>query len=266
PGPPAAPGPGERRAWRVVGVLALVCAVLAGAAVAGALLIQQESVRERTYFEAVGQLDVDSGPAQVTVRVGGTDRVVVSEKTGWAVRRPVVATRIDAGTMSISVDCPEARFLHGCPVALEIQVPPSTAVHARNGSGRTEFVGLAGSVSAETGSGQIELTGVSGPIRAKSGSGQIIGTGLSASKAQLSSSSGAITLQYARPPDEATIRLASGNLVLHLPDDRNRYRIDLSSDGGGQTIDRSLQDADSSRLIDVTSASGSVTIDRDGEP
>ena len=170
-GPPVVPGPGERRAWRVVGALALVCAVLAGAAATGVLLIQQEAVRERTYFEAIGQLDIDSGPAQVTVRSGGTDRVVVSERIGWALRKPRVAARVDAGTMTLSVGCPEARLLHGCPVALDIQVPPSTTVHARSGSGRTELVGLSGSVSAETGSGQIELVGVSGPIRAKSGSG-----------------------------------------------------------------------------------------------
>ncbi|WP_033215891.1 DUF4097 family beta strand repeat-containing protein [Kitasatospora phosalacinea] len=263
-GPPAAPGPGERRVWRIVGALALACAVLAGAAVTGALLIQQEAVRERTYFEPVGQLDVDSGPARVTVRSGGTDRVVVSERIGWALWKPTVTERIDAGTMTVSVHCPEARVLHDCSAALEIQVPPSTTVHARNGSGRTEIAGVSGSVSAETGSGQIELTGVSGPIWAKSGSGQVIGTGLSSPRAQLSASSGAVTLQYDRPPDEVTTRLASGSLVLQLPDDRSRYRIDLSSDGGSQTIDQSLQDTGSPRLLDITSASGTVTIGRVG--
>ncbi|MFJ4678379.1 MULTISPECIES: DUF4097 family beta strand repeat-containing protein [unclassified Kitasatospora] len=265
-GPPAVPGPGERRAWRIVGVLALACALLTGAAVTGAALVQRETTRERTYFEAIGQLDIASGPAQVTVRSGGTDRVVVAEQLGWALRRPTVATRIDAGRMTVSVDCPEARLLRGCPVALDIQVPPSTEVHARNGSGRTEIVDVTGAVSAETGSGQVQLTRVSGPIWAKSGSGQIIGTGLGASRTQLSASSGRVTLQYDRPPESVTTRLASGNLVLDLPDDRSRYRIDLSSDGGGQTVDPSLQDADSSRLLDITSASGTVTIGRTGKP
>ncbi|QKW19493.1 DUF4097 family beta strand repeat protein [Kitasatospora sp. NA04385] len=265
-GPTAAPGPGERRVWRIVGVLALACVVLAGAAATGALLVRQEAVRERTYFETVGQLDIDSGPAQVTVRSGGTDRVVVSERIGWALRKPTVTARIGEGTMTVSVDCPEARILHGCPVALEIQVPPSTSVHARNGSGRTEIAGVSGNVSAETGSGQIELIKVSGSIWARSGSGQIIGTELSSSRAQLSASSGSVTLQYDRPPDEVTTRLASGNLVLQLPDDHSRYRIDLSSDGGSQTIDQSLQDSGAPRLLDITSSSGTVTIGRTGRP
>ncbi|GLW53113.1 DUF4097 family beta strand repeat-containing protein [Kitasatospora phosalacinea] len=263
-GPPAAAGPGERRAWRIVGVLVLACVLLLGAGATGAFLVQQETTQERTYFEPVGQLDIDAGPAQVTVRSGATDRVVVSERIGWALRKPTVAERIDAGTMSLSVGCPEARVLQGCPVSLEIQVPPTTTVHARNGSGRTEVVGLSGSVSAETGSGQIQLTGVSGPVWARSGSGQITGTGLSASRAQLSSSSGDVTLQYDRPPDEVTTRLASGNLVLQLPDDHSRYRIDLSLDGGHRAVDQSLQDVDSPRLLDVTSASGTVTIGRAG--
>nr|WP_255519069.1 DUF4097 family beta strand repeat-containing protein [Kitasatospora sp. SID7827] len=168
--------------------------------------------------------------------------------------------------MTVSVDCPEARLLRGCAVTLEIQVPPSTTVHARNGSGRTEIMDVSGSVSAETGSGQVELTRVSGPIWAKSGSGQIIGTGLGAARAQLSASSGQVTLQYDRPPDEVAVRLASGNLVLRLPDDRSRYRIELNSEGGGQEVDQSLQDMDSPRLLDVTSASGTVTIGRNGKP
>ncbi|WP_146616447.1 DUF4097 family beta strand repeat-containing protein [Kitasatospora sp. SolWspMP-SS2h] len=264
-GPPAVPGPGERRAWQIVGVLALACALLTGAAVTGAALVQRETTRERTYFETIGQLDIVSGPAQVTIRSGGTDRVV-AEQLGWALRRPTVDTRIDAGRMTVSVDCPEARLLHGCPVVLDIQVPPSTEVHARNGSGRTKIVDVTGAVSAETGSGQVQLTRVSGPIWAKSGSGQIVGTGLGASSTQLSASSGQVTLQYDRPPESVTTRLASGNLVLDLPDDRSRYRIDLSGDGGGQTVDPSLQDADSSRLLDITSASGAVTIGRTGKP
>ncbi|MFF4338309.1 DUF4097 family beta strand repeat-containing protein [Kitasatospora sp. NPDC001540] len=265
-GPPAAPGPGERRAWRIIGALALACAVLVGAAVTGALLVRQETAQERTYFEPVGQLDIDTGAARVVVRSGGTDRVVVSERIGWALWKPAVAERIDAGTMSLSVHCPEARIPQGCSVSLEIQVPPTTTVHARSGSGQTEIVGLSGSVSAETGSGQIQLSEVSGPIWARSGSGQIIGTGLSASRAQLSSSSGDVTLQYDRPPDEVSTRLASGNLVLQLPDDRNRYRIDLSLGGGSQAVDQSLQDVDSPRLLDVTAASGTVTIGRTGAP
>ncbi|MFD7735993.1 hypothetical protein ACFV6F_37095 [Kitasatospora phosalacinea] len=263
-GPPATAGPGERRAWRIVGVLVLACTLLLGAAATGAFLVRQETAQERTYFVPVRQLDIDAGPAQVVVRSGGTDRVVVSERIGWALRKPTVAERIDAGTMSLSVGCPEARILQGCPVSLEIQVPPATTVHARNGSGRTEIVGLSGSVSAETGSGQIELTGVSGPIWARSGSGQIIGTGLGASRAQLSSSSGDVTLQYDRPPDEVTARLASGSLVLQLPDDHNRYRTDLGLGGGHRTVDQSLQDVESPRLLDVTSASGTVTIARAG--
>ncbi|MEU5386177.1 DUF4097 family beta strand repeat-containing protein [Kitasatospora cineracea] len=266
PGPPAEPSPGERRAWRLIGVLALACVLLAGVAVTGAALIQRDTARERTYFEAIGQLDIDSGPAHVTVRAGGTDRVVLVEQLGWALRRPTVNVRIAAGRMSISVDCPEARFTGGCPVSLAVQVPPSTMVHARNGSGQTEIEGVAGSVSAETGSGQVQLTRISGPIWAKSGSGQIIGTGLSAPEAQLSAASGQVTLQYDRPPDLVATRLASGNLLLQLPDDRSRYRIDLSSDGGSQTIDRSLQDLDSPRLLDVVSASGTVTINRAGKP
>lgn len=261
-GPAAEPGRGERRAWRIVGVLVLACALLAGAATTGAALVQRESTQEKTYFGAIDRLDIDSGPAQVTVRPGGTDRVVVTERIGWSVRRPTVAERTDAGTLSIAVGCPGGRTLLGCTVALEIQVPAATEVHSRNSSGRTEILDLAGAVSAETDSGQVELTRVSGPIRANAGSGQILGTGLGSADADLSSSSGPITVQYDRAPNSVTARLASGDLVLQVPDDRNRYRLQVITDNGREQIAPSVQSSSSPRLLDLTAASGNITVNR----
>ncbi|WP_157032024.1 DUF4097 family beta strand repeat-containing protein [Kitasatospora cheerisanensis] len=265
PGAPGRPAPsGERRAWKAIGLVALACVLGTSAAALGAGLAQRNMTEERTYFQAIDRLDIDSGPAQVTVRAGGTDRVVVSERFAWALRKPTVSQRIDAGTLSISIGCPEARMLFSCTVALDIQVPATTTIKSRNGSGRTEILDISGSTSAETGSGQIELTRVSGAVWAKGGSGQIIGTGLTSPEARLFSSSGQVTLQYDRPPTSVTARLASGNLVLQVPDDGSQYRLDLSSDGGRQEIDPSLQNAASPRLLDIVTASGTVTMGRRG--
>ncbi|PJN26837.1 hypothetical protein [Kitasatospora sp. CB02891] len=221
-------------------MLALACALVGGAATTGAALVQQDTVRERSYFEAIDRLDIDSGPALVTVRAGGTDRVIVTERVGWSLRKPTVNEQIEGDTLSVSVDCLAASRLFGCAVVLEIQVPAATAVKSRSGSGRTEILDISGDTSAETGSGQIELSRVSGAIWAKSGSGQIIGTGLTSTETRAFSSSGQVTLQYDRPPTSVTARLASGNLVLQVPDDRSQYRIGLSNAGGDQVIDQSL--------------------------
>ncbi|MFJ1756908.1 DUF4097 family beta strand repeat-containing protein [Kitasatospora sp. NPDC088134] len=267
PAAPAEPDSGERRAWRLLGLLVLAVVLLAGAGATGAGLIQRETSRERTFFDRIARVEIDSGPARVSVLAGGTDRVLVAERVGWALSRPVVSEHVENDTLSISVDCPggRVRSLFGCAVSLEIQVPPSTEVHARNSSGRTEVVGIAGAVSASTDRGQVELTRVSGRLRAVSGSGQIIGNGLDSAAAELFSSSGQITLQYDRAPRTVTARTASGNFVLHLPADGSRYRTDLSTSDGQQEIDASIPDADSSQVLDVTSGSGTVTIDRDGE-
>ncbi|MFG2693946.1 hypothetical protein [Kitasatospora sp. NPDC048407] len=267
PGPDVPAGElrtGERRIWRVIGVLALACAMVGGAATTGASLVQRDSVREKTFFEAIDRLDINSGPAMVTVRAGGTDRVIVTERVGWAVRMPVVSKQVEADTLSISVDCPEASMLFGCAVALEIQVPAATAIKSRSGSGWTEILGMSGATSAETGSGQIELSRVSGAIWAKAGSGQIVGTGLTSAEARVVSSSGQITLQYDRPPTLVTARLASGNFVLKVPDDGSQYRIDLSAAAAGLVMDPSLQNSASSRVLDILTASGDVNINRTG--
>ncbi|WP_189270413.1 DUF4097 family beta strand repeat-containing protein [Kitasatospora griseola] len=246
-------------------MLVLACALVGGAATTGAALVQQDTVRERSYFEAIDRLDIDSGPALVTVRAGGTDRVIVTERVGWSLRKPTVNEQIEGDTLSVSVDCLAASRLFGCAVVLEIQAPAATAVKSRSGSGRTEILDISGDTSAETGSGQIELSRVSGAIWAKSGSGQIIGTGLTSTETRAFSSSGQVTLQYDRPPTSVTARLASGNLVLQVPDDRSQYRIDLSNAGGDQVIDQSLPNSSSSRVLDVVTASGAVTINRMGD-
>ncbi|MFD8480709.1 DUF4097 family beta strand repeat-containing protein [Kitasatospora sp. NPDC059673] len=255
---------GERRVWRIIGVLVLACTLVGGAATTGAALVQRDSVYERTFFEAIDRLDIDSGPAMVTVRAGGTDRVIVTERVGWSLRRPAVSEQVEADTLAISVDCPEASMLFGCAVALEIQVPAATAVKSRSGSGRTEILDISGDTLAETGSGQIELSRVSGAIWAKGGSGQIVGTGLTSAETRAFSSSGQVTLQYDRPPASVTARLASGSLVLQVPDDRSQYRIDLSSAGTALVMDPSLQNSASSRVLDIVTASGDVTINRIG--
>ena len=265
PGPdvPAAElRPGERRVWRAIGILALACALVGGATSAGAALVQRDTVREKSYFEAIDRLDIDSGPAVVTVRAGGTDRVVVTERVGWSLHKPTVNQRIEADTLSVSVDCPEASLLVGCAVVLEIQVPAATAIKSRSGSGRTEVFGTSGQTSMETGSGQIQLSQVSGAIWAKCGSGQIIGTGLTSAETRAFSSSGQVTLQYDRPPTSVTARVASGNLVLQVPDYRSQYRVDLSNAGAEQVVDPSLQNSASSRVIDIVTASGTVTVNR----
>ncbi|MFJ5232167.1 DUF4097 family beta strand repeat-containing protein [Kitasatospora sp. NPDC088391] len=267
PTAPAEPGSGERRAWRLLGRLVLAFVLLAGAVSTGANLIQRETSHERMFFERIARVEIDSGPARVSVLAAGTDRVLVAERVGWALSRPTVSEHVENDTLSISVGCPggRARSLFGCAVNLEIQVPPNTEVHSRNSSGRTEILGIAGAVSASTDRGQVELTRVSGRVRAVSGSGQIIGNGLASSAAELFSSSGQITLQYDRAPLAVTARTASGNFILHLPADGSRYRTDLSTADGRQEIDTSVPDQESSRVLDITSGSGRVTIDRDNE-
>ncbi|MEV4561655.1 hypothetical protein AB0K51_32385 [Kitasatospora sp. NPDC049285] len=245
-------------------MLVLVGLLLSGGATAWAMLAEQETVAEQSYFESISRLDIDSGPARVTIRAGGSDRIVVEERVGWALGRPAVRKEVKDGALAVTVGCPRGHQVLGCAVALDIEVPAATVVHARNGSGRTEVHGISGETSVETGSGQVELIAVSGPIWAKGGSGQILGSKLSAPTTRVFSSSAEVVLRYDRAPQSVTARLSSGGLTLTVPDDHNHYRVDLSTASGHQDVDPSIQDSSAPRSLDVTAASGSVTLSRGG--
>ncbi|GAA2743620.1 hypothetical protein GCM10010440_23810 [Kitasatospora cinereorecta] len=255
-----------RNGWRTLGVLVIVFAVLSGGGVAWAQLSQQQARDERTYRRgALATIEVDSGAATVSIRAGRADQVVVDQRVGWSLRRPSVSQRLENDTLKISVRCPAPTEVIGCAVMLDIEVPADMAVHATNGSGRTEIQRLTGDIEARTGSGQLDLQGLSGTIWAKAGSGQIIGSELTAERTTVFSNSGSLTLGYARAPRSVTARLASGPLIIHLPDDRTTYRVDLTTAGGRRDVDSSVPGADSADVLDITAASGTVTIDRGGE-
>jgi len=246
----------------LVGILVIVATVLFGSGAAWAGLAQQETRSERTYFDGIRTVEITSGSADVEVRAGGADRTVVGQRVGWAVRRPSVSQSLDGDTLRIAVACPTPQAVLGCQVKLDIEVPAATSVHTRSSSGRIEIHGLSGNTRVETGSGSIGLFGLSGPLWAKASSGQIIGTGLACSEVRALASSGQITFAFVRPPKAVTARLASGPLVLHLPSDGSTYRLDFSSASGRQDVDPDIIDSASTRVLDITTASGPVTVDR----
>ncbi|GAB2761022.1 hypothetical protein GCM10027174_42010 [Salinifilum aidingensis] len=166
-------------------------------------------------------------------------------------------------------------------------------VDARVGSGSIDASDVAGGVTASSGSGEVRLTDVAGPVEAETSSGGIDANDLRGERVTARSGSGDVRLADARgrvhletssgdvegrrlAGAEVTARSGSGAARLDLLDPR-RVRVDVSSGaidlavphrgydvraetGSGRTSVAVPQDPRSSRLLELSTGSGAITV------
>ncbi|MFC9326633.1 DUF4097 family beta strand repeat-containing protein [Kitasatospora sp. NPDC057015] len=257
---PGAAAPGLR-AWRLVGGLVMaVVLVLSGSQALG-VLVEQHSVRDKTYALAARELLLDGAGADVRIEPGLPGQVLVRTSLDWTLRKPLVAMLWEGDTLKVTVRCDRMLDLGGlgCGVRLDIRVPAATAVTGRSTSGSTEVRGLTGDVRLLSASGAVVLSGLGGRVSAMSTSGAVWGTALTSARVEVVTRSGEARLSFARPPDAVTASTTSGELSLTVPS-ASRYRITGRSNSGGRSIDPVLEEPGAPRSIDVSTTSGSVSI------
>ncbi|AUG77131.1 hypothetical protein CFP65_2291 [Kitasatospora sp. MMS16-BH015] len=250
----------ESHAWRTIGRMLIVTAVLFGGISTWVWLSDQSHHEQHTYWQPVSAVEVDSGDAAVRVAAGAADRVTVQESMEWAFRRPSVSLHLTGHTLKVGVQCRSPFGSVTCAVQLTVQVPAGTAVRTVSGSGRTELSGLSGAVRAQAGSGEVSLEGLSGPVWTQSTSGQITGTDLTSRQVQAAITSGRVQLGFSRPPDSVTATATSGTVVVTLPTGQGGYRVDGHVTSGTWSVDPSVVNSASSRTIDATATSGLVRV------
>ncbi|MFG2821198.1 hypothetical protein ACGFX4_17445 [Kitasatospora sp. NPDC048365] len=265
-GPEAAQPLTAARGWRLVAGLVLAVAVLAGATLAWSQLAQQEERHRQSYSEPIHTVEVDGGAADVTVSAGDDGRVVVNDLVGWVLGRPTVSQEVTGDTLKVSVDCPRGTAVLGCAATVDITVPASTALRVATRSGRAAIHGVSGEVHASTEEGRLELRDLAGRLWVKTDSGQIDGKGLSSPTVELAADSGQSVLDFARPPEAVKARLASGPLIVGLPDDGAGYRIDFLTIDGRLAVARGIEDATAPRLLDLSTATAPINITRGKAP
>ncbi len=251
-----------------------------------ALSISQALLRsERTVVtELDGQvnaleLDVDSGDVQVVA----SDRTgaVVERTETWSLERPSVVEQADGGVLRVRADC--AALLSWCEVSYVVRVPRGTTVLARTGSGGLVAHGT-GDVRAQTGSGEIVLTAVDGSADVRSGSGDVVVEGLRGrsvvartgsgdvvvSRAAVDrvdgrTGSGQVVLGLREVPDEVRARTGSGDVQVLLPSGDEAYAVTVDTGSGDEVVDVA-EDRTSSRVIDLETGSGDVTVGHGAGP
>ncbi|MDH6125269.1 DUF4097 family beta strand repeat-containing protein [Kitasatospora sp. GP82] len=248
------------RRWRLLGVVVLVVALLAGASAAWSQLAHQGHSEHHTFWQSIKTVEVDSGSAQVLIEAGAPDRVTVKESLDWSLRRPSVTAEADGNTLRVSVSCRGPIAVIGCGAALDIQVPAATEIRTQSSSGSTLIRGISGEIRSRTSSGLLQLEYVSGQVWAKASSGQIIAKELGSSVVQAAASSGEVSLAFARPPTSVTATTTSGPVSIAVPVESTRYQVSGHRLSGSWSVDPDVSDSSSGRTIDITTMSGAVAV------
>jgi Putative adhesin len=129
-------------------------------------------------------LEVTTGSGDVTVKAGGSDKVVVhgtvrSNNDWFSSAESAVHTvesnppiQQSGNSIRIGYNLPEDVRRH-VSISYEITVPADTTVQAHSGSGGLGVEGVRAEVQAQTGSGEIRVRDVGGHSRVQTGSGSI---------------------------------------------------------------------------------------------
>ena len=206
PGPVAAGR--SRRAARRIAMLAAATAVFVVAA--GALAAAGGPGRDgqtgmtgmsravSVSAQAVGTVDLQGVPGQLTIVGTEAGRVKLTGRLHWTGHAPVVMTRLDrpSGVLQLSYRCAAAS---PCTENYRLAVPGRTALALRQPSGHVVLAGLAGPLRITAGHVDISATGLRSPALAAT----IIAGHLSAS--------------FDAPPRHVSIALTSAQATLRLP-------------------------------------------------
>lgn len=253
---------------------------------AGGLLAMNFAAPENTArwektFASVENVRV-AGDADIRVETWDRDEMSVSLDADWYGHRSSPKAVLDGDTLLVRA-C-DGSFWHGfywhayCSADFVIRVPEGTALTAHTDSGRTAVSGTYTALDVRTDRGPIEATDVTVPhLRLRAHSGSIAFTG-SAPTAELRTDSGSIRVDAETtdltaqadsgsitadiretPPNRVTATTDSGSVAVSVP--LTGYRITASTDSGRQNIDERLSNGTSERTIDLSTDSGSITLE-----
>jgi hypothetical protein len=217
----------------------------------------------------------------VTLAGGGGDLTVSTDPTvkGVDIRRSVRYLKkspsindtvsFSGGVVTLKTDCGSQ-----CEASYVVRVPAGgVKVTGSNGSGNVHLTDVSdvdielgsgdatidrvsGSVKVQVGSGNVKLADIAGTVTVSSGSGDMTGSDLRGATTSIDLSSGNIDLDVPGTGDVKAVT-SSGDIDLLVPN--NTCRINVHSDSGDQTVEVA-PDAASSRVIDLRTGSGNVTV------
>lgn len=259
--PPARPvGPRGRRAWRVLGSIAVVILVAYAIALTVSLLAHETDAYDLSF--AAGEvdtvdIDVDAGRVRVVATDG--DTVEVSVRVDRGLRDTRDRQDLADGTLTLTGSCPIS-LTGSCAVDYLVEVPRRVDVRARSGHDDVVVVGVDGSVEARSDDGDVLVEGGDADrLVLASGDGSVRAVDVRAAELTASTADGAIEVVMLAAPRQVDVSSAGGSIEIVVPDDDAAYRVELRTGNGDRTA-AVRTDPASSRAITADTDNGDVTV------
>jgi hypothetical protein len=203
----------------------------------------------------VSLVALDAYDASIEVVSGET--LAVATHVEWTSRnnRPILHHELQQDTLILSSACdPVAR---GCVLRHVITLPRAVELHMLIDNSEVSVTGAVGPITGEITNGSIDLAATGEALDLMVANTGIAGASLRSSDIQITSTGGAVSIDFASPPTNVDIS-AHDTVVLSIPP--AAYDLDLTSDFG--TVQGNLvEDVDgASRRITVRTRVGFVNI------
>ncbi len=248
-----------RRAWRVVGGLAVVVALVGGTYTAVNLLAHDEITRTST-VDAAGlrAVAVDSDNGRVDVVGTDADEVRVVADISSGLRRTRSDVLVRDGTLLVRGDCPRGWTIR-CRVDYRLEVPRRLGVQVDNGNGRLALEGVDGDVTVDNSNGRVEVARLRGALRVRTSNGSVTATALASADVSAESQNGRVHLAFDAAPRVVQAVTQNGGVEVVVPQDEVGYRVDVDTANGA--TDTSVRtDPASERSIVAETRNGSVVV------
>jgi hypothetical protein len=207
----------------------------------------------------------------ITVRTSGSaSQVRIKRVLRYQGAQPTIRYEINGDELVLPMDCGSPR----CSVSYEVTAPEGVVVRGEATSGNVELhrvgaveftmvsgnvsvTGASGDVHAKTSSGNVEVADATGALRLHTSSGDIEARRV-VGAVDAEAGSGNVTVEFSEPAS-AQVRTGSGDIELTVPDGRYRVRTETGSGDTNLTV---TNDPTASLLLDASTGSGNLTINR----
>jgi DUF4097 and DUF4098 domain-containing protein YvlB len=189
---------------RQVGALLLV----AGAVCAVWAVGDKHSTDEHEVSSKISEVELDSPNADITIKVGDSDKTTVKEKRSYWLVKHGDAYKVDGETLRLT-----SNYGWQCHVDFEVTVPRGTKVTGDNGSGDLSIAGVSG-VDASSVSGRVELEDITGDVKLHLTSGHAAIDGLTG-KLDFDATSGDLRAEHLKG-GTVNAKAVSGDLHVSL--------------------------------------------------
>ena len=265
--PPPRPGPAPepprtpsavRVLWKLFALVLVVPGIAWGAYNVVTVLAHEERVETATY-PADGLTSIDVHSAAGSVRIVGSERstIDVRAEISDGLRSTGERQEVVGDQLRLRSSCPSIGS-DWCRVDYEIAVPRGLAISIKANTGRVTVTDTTGTVDIDNDDGTVELVRLSGAIQASTDNGSVRASELTASTVSVDSDNGSVTLEFTAPPTTVVATTDNGSVEVVVPDDGETYRLDISTDNGGQTAEIPTDPA-SPRTITLGTDNGHVT-------